>query len=92
MNGQSYHPIITIIRYHADLLPSNYFNHSKNAKGEIVINTQFFITHLMIDTASVFPYLLRLFFPNLMNDFLNLGCMIELSLFKDLLLLGGVVI
>lgn len=90
MNGQSYHPIITIISYHADLLPSNYFNHSKNGKGEIVINMRFFITHLMIDTASGFPPLLRPFLLNLMNDFSNLGCMIELSLFKDLL--GGVVI
>lgn len=62
----------------------------KNVKGEIVINMLFFITHLMIDNASGFPPLLRLFFLNLMNDFSNLGCMIELSLFKDLL--GGVVI
>lgn len=56
-----------------------------------MVYTQFFIMHLMINTLlQVFFPIIETFFLNLMSDFSNLGCMIELSLFKDFL--EGVVI
>lgn len=56
-----------------------------------MVYTQFFIMLLMINTLpQVFFPIIEPLFLNLMNDFSNLDCMIELSLFKDFL--EGVII